>query len=129
MSLTGEPTIKRAAEITHESLSKADGVTKAVIFDESDGAPNFRMRRFQFEPGASVPKHTNGIEHELHILEGTCVVGIDDDEHTLTAGDSAMIPAGAVHWFRNDTDSPCAFLCMVPNGDADLSLVDESSSS
>jgi hypothetical protein len=41
-----------------EELSKADGVRKAVIFDESDGAPNSRRRRYRLDPGAEVPKHT-----------------------------------------------------------------------
>ena len=50
-----EPVIKRAEDIEYETLSKADGVSKAVVLDESDGAPNFRMRRYRLAPGAEVP--------------------------------------------------------------------------
>ena len=120
-----EPVLKRADEVEYETLSAADGVRKAVILDEGDGAPNFRMRRYRLEPGAEVPKHTNGVEHEVHTVAGEYVVGIDDEEHTVSAGDSLLIPAGTVHWFRNESDEESSFICMVPNGDAGLELVDE----
>jgi len=119
------PVVKRAGEADYERLSAADGVEKAVILDESDGAPNFRMRRYRLEPGADVPKHTNGVEHEVHTVSGEYVVGIDDEEYTVSAGDSLLIPAGTVHWFRNESDEESAFVCMVPNGDADIELVDD----
>ena len=120
-----KPVVKRAEDIDYETLSKADGVSKAVVLDESDGAPNFRMRRYRLEPGAEVPKHTNGIEHEVHTVTGEYVVGLEDEEYTVSAGDSLLIPAGTVHWFRNETDEESAFVCMVPNGDAGLELVDD----
>ena len=120
-----EPVLKRADEVEYETLSAADGVRKAVILDEGDGAPNFRMRRYRLEPGAEVPKHTNGVEHEVHTVAGEYVVGIDDEEHAVSAGDSLLIPAGTVHWFRNESDEESSFICMVPNGDAGLELVDE----
>jgi mannose-6-phosphate isomerase-like protein (cupin superfamily) len=46
------------------------------------------------------------------------------DYETLSAGDSLLIPAGTVHWFHNEGDGESAFVCMVPNGDADIELVD-----
>lgn len=120
-----EAVIKQAEEITYERLSKADGVEKGVIFDESDGAPNFRMRHYRLAPGAEVPKHTNGVEHEIHTVSGEYVVGIDGEEYTVSPGDSLLIPAGTVHWFRNETDEESAFICMVPTGDAGIELVEE----
>jgi quercetin dioxygenase-like cupin family protein len=118
------PAIKRADDVDYEELSAADGVSKAVIFDESDGAPNFRMRRYRLDPGAEVPRHTNAVEHEQYVLDGEYVVGIDGEEHTVSAGDSLFIPAGVVHWYRNESDEPGAFLCAVPNGDDDIEVVD-----
>jgi len=122
---TPKPAVKRAADVDYERLSKADGVRKAVIFDESDGAPNFRMRRYRLDPGAEVPRHTNAVEHEVHTVGGEYVVGIEDEEYTVSAGDSLLIPAGTVHWFRNESDAESSFVCMVPNGDAGIELVDE----
>ena len=120
-----EPVIKRADDVEYRTLSEADGVSKAVILDESDGAPNFRMRRYRLDPGAEVPKHTNAVEHEVHTVAGEYVVGLENEEYTVSTGDSLLIPAGTVHWFRNESDEESSFVCMVPNGDAGIELLDE----
>ena len=119
-----DPIVRRSDEITYESVEAADGLRKGVLLDESHGAPNFAIRRFVLEPGATVPKHTNAIEHEQYVLAGEYVVGIDGAEHVVRPGDSLLIPAGAVHWYRNEGDEPGAFLCAVPNGDDTIELAE-----
>jgi len=116
------PVLKRRDDVEYQPVDAADGLSKGVLLDESDGAPNFAMRRFTLDPGADVPKHTNEVEHEQYVLEGEYVVGIDGEEHTVSAGDSLFIPAGAVHWYRNESDRPGAFICAVPNGDDSIEL-------
>jgi len=108
----------------YEPLDIADGVTRAVMLDESDGTPNFRMRQYKLEPGAEVPKHTNEVEHEVYNVAGEYVVGIDDEEYTVSEGDTLLIPAGSVHWFRNEGDGESHFVCVVPNGDTGTELLD-----
>ena len=119
------PVVKRATDLDYEPVGAADGLSKAVLLDESDGAPNFAIRRFTLEPGASVPKHTNEVEHEQYVLAGEYTVGIGEEEYTVAAGDSLLIPAGTVHWYRNDGELEGAFLCAVPNGDDSIDLVDD----
>ena len=118
------PQIRRAEDIEYESVGAADGMEKGVLVGEAHGAPNLAIRRFTLAPGGSVPKHTNEIEHEQYVLEGEYVVGIDDTEHTVSAGDALHIPAGVVHWYRNEGDQEGAFLCAVPTGDDEITLVD-----
>ncbi|MFB6103201.1 MAG: cupin domain-containing protein [Haloplanus sp.] len=118
------PVVKRGDDIEYESVDAADGLSKGVLLNESDGAPSFAMRRFTLDPDAEVPKHTNAVEHEQYVLEGEYVVGIDGEEHTVSAGDSLLIPAGTVHWYRNEGPEPGAFICAVPNGDDTIELVD-----
>jgi len=118
------PVLKHSDDIEYESVDAADGLSKGVLLDEADGAPTFAMRRFTLDPGAEVPKHTNEVEHEQYVLEGEYVVGIDGEEHTISAGDALLIPAGVVHWYRNESDRPGAFVCAVPNGDDSIELVD-----
>ncbi|QLD90512.1 cupin domain-containing protein [Natronomonas salina] len=118
------PLIRRAEEVDYESVSAAEGLSKGVLVDEDDGAPNLAIRRFVLEPGAEVPEHTNEIEHEQYVLEGEYVVGIDEQEYTVVAGDSLLIPAGTVHWYRNEGDEQGAFICAVPTGDDDIQLVE-----
>lgn len=116
------PLIRRANEIEYENVDAAEGMSKGVLIAEEDGAPHFAIRRFTLEPGASVPRHTNEVEHEQYVLEGEYVVGIGEEEYTVSAGDSLLIPAGVVHWYRNEGEEGGAFLCAVPNGDDEIQL-------
>ena len=119
-----EPLVRRAADVEYDAVSAADGLRKGVLVSDGDGAPNFAIRRFTLAPGAEVPKHTNEVEHEQYVLEGEYTVGLGDEEFTVNAGDSLFIPAGVVHWYRNDGDEEGAFICGVPNGDDAIELVD-----
>jgi quercetin dioxygenase-like cupin family protein len=114
--------LRRSDAVSYEPVDAADGLSKGVLIDADDGAPNFAIRRFTLDAGAEVPKHTNAVEHEQYVLEGEYVVGVGEEEHTVSAGDSLLIPAGTVHWYRNDGDAQGAFLCAVPNGDDEIQL-------
>jgi quercetin dioxygenase-like cupin family protein len=122
MSDSPKPLVRRADDIEYDSVDAADGLSKGVLINDEFGAPNFAIRRFTLDAGAEVPKHTNEVEHEQYVLDGEYVVGIDDEEYTVSAGDSLLIPAGVVHWYRNESDQPGAFLCAVPNGDDEIQL-------
>ena len=133
-----KPVIRRASEIEYEPQAAAEGLKKGVLLGEEHGAPNFRMRRFTLAPGESVPKHTNEVEHEQYVLEGEYTVGIrkevgssegnvepaEDVEYTVSAGDSMLIPAGTVHWYRNEGDEEIAFICVVPNGVDEIQVLE-----
>ena len=119
-----EAVIRRADMITNEPVDAAEGLSRGVLIGESQGAPTFAMRRFTLEPGAEVPKHTNAVEHEQYVLEGEYVVGIGEEEYTVTQGDSLLIPANTVHWYRNGGADRGAFICVVPNGDDEIELLE-----
>jgi quercetin dioxygenase-like cupin family protein len=120
-----DPVIRRGAEVRYDPVDAADGLRKGVLVGEADGARNLAIRRFTLAPGATVPKHTNEIEHEQYVLEGDYTVGIGDEEHEVSAGDSLFIPAGAVHWYRNDGPDQGAFICAVPVGDDAIDLLED----
>jgi quercetin dioxygenase-like cupin family protein len=119
---TAEPLVRRAADVEYESVAAGEGVTKGVLINESHGAPNLALRRFTIAPGGEIPRHTNEIEHEQYVLAGEYTVGIGEEEHTVSAGDSLLIPAGVVHWYRNEGETEGAFICAVPNGDDEIRL-------
>jgi quercetin dioxygenase-like cupin family protein len=119
-----DPLIRRSADITYETVDAAEGLRKGILVNESHGAPNVAIRRFTLAPGGEVPEHTNDIEHEQYVLSGEYVVGIEDEEYTVSAGDAIHIPAGAVHWYRNDGDEEGAFVCAVPTGDDEIRLAE-----
>ncbi len=120
-----QPVIRRGEEIAYERVDAAPDMRKGVLIDESDGAPGFTMRRFVLDPGASVPKHTNTVEHEQYVLEGAYTIGLGEEEVTVEPGDSVLIPAGVVHWYRNDADTAGSFLCVVPHGEDAITLVED----
>ncbi|MFB6107203.1 MAG: cupin domain-containing protein [Halobacteriaceae archaeon] len=117
--------VRRGADVEYEPQDAADGLRKGVLVGPEDDAPNFRMRRFTLDAGSEVPRHTNAVEHEQYVLAGEYVVGIEDEEVRVSPGDSLLIPAGTVHWYRNDSDERAAFICVVPNGDDEIRVVDE----
>lgn len=119
------PFVRRADEIEYRPLDAAEGMSKGVLVNEDHGAPNVALRRFVLDPGASVPEHTNEIEHEQYVIDGEYVVGLDDTEYTVGPGDTIHIPAGSVHWYRNEGEEEGVFLCAVPTGDDEITLVDE----
>lgn len=116
--------VKRADEIEYEPLDAAEGLSKGVLIGEEEGAPTFAIRRFVLDPGTEVPRHTNEVEHGQYVLEGRYIAGIEGEEYVVEAGDSLFIPAGTVHWYRNEGDTPGAFICVVPTGDDTIQLVD-----
>lgn len=127
------PVIRDAEEIEYKPQSAAEGLEKGVLIGEEQNAPNFRLRRFTLAPGATVPKHTNAVEHEQYVLAGEYVVGLREDgtetEYEIEPGDSLLIPAGTVHWYRNTGDSEAAFICAVPNGEDEIHLLGQEESS
>lgn len=42
-------------------------------------------------------------EEYLYILEGVCLLTIDDQEYTLNPGDCAYIPPNSRHFWKNPT--------------------------
>jgi len=134
------PLIRHHEDVTYEPIDAAEGLRKGVLLNEDHGAPNVAIRRFTLAPGGEVPAHTNNVEHEQYVLSGEYVVGIEgtpeasrpdgdavdeSDEFTVSAGDAIHIPAGAVHWYRNDSEEDGTFLCAVPTGNDDIQLVED----
>lgn len=117
--------VRRGEDVTYESVDAAAGLQKGVLLGPSDGAPNFTLRRFTLDAGASVPRHTNAVEHEQYVLTGEYTVGLGEEEVRVGPGDALLIPAGTVHWYVNDGSEDAAFLCAVPNGDDTIRLLED----
>ncbi len=100
------------------AVERSRGATIQVLIGPDEGAPNFITRRFTLEPGGSIPAHRHDvIEHEQVMLEGEMVLGLDDQEVVVKAGDCVFIPAGVAHWYENRGEVPVRFLCVVPRSD------------
>lgn len=92
-----------------------DGVHMREMITGRDGAPNFSLRVFDIEPGASTPFHAHEWEHEVFILAGNGKVVTEGKEASFTAGDSIYIAPQEKHCFRADPQSSARFICVVPS--------------
>lgn len=119
-----DPLVRKRDDVTYESVEAAEALEKGILIGEEHGAANLALRRFGLAPGGEVPKHTNDVEHEQYVLAGEYVVGIEGEEYDVAAGDAVHVPAGAIHWYRNDGDNEAAFLCAVPTGEDEIQLVE-----
>ena len=90
-------------------------VAGRVLIGKEDGASNFCMRRFEIGPKGFTPKHSHDWEHEVWVLEGNGEVFIKDKWHALEPGTAVYVPPNADHQFKNVSDAPFAFLCLVPS--------------
>jgi quercetin dioxygenase-like cupin family protein len=72
------------------------------------------MRVFDLQPGGYTPKHHHDWPHINYILSGEGTLFLDDQENPIAAGAYAYVPANALHQFRNTSDKPLQFICIVP---------------
>ncbi len=110
-----EPVIRSMDASRGVPVERTRGTRIEILLGPEEGVPNFATRRFTVDPGGRIPCHRHdSIEHEQVILEGSMVIGLDDREVEVSAGDCVFIPAGVAHWYENRGDGPVRFLCMVP---------------
>jgi quercetin dioxygenase-like cupin family protein len=96
-------------------MDGAESVSVRWLLGQSEGTPNFAMRLFTVHPGGHTPRHAHPYEHEVYVLEGEGIVVEGDQEHLLRPGDAVLVEPDEVHQFRNTTDLPLRFLCLIPN--------------
>jgi quercetin dioxygenase-like cupin family protein len=106
--------VKQAEAVATNVVSTGSGVSIQLLISAEEG-PNFAMRRFTIEPGGSMPNHTNQVEHEQYVLNGSAEIGIAGEVFKVNPGDVVFIPAQTPHWYKNTGDSPFVFLCLIPN--------------
>ena len=94
-----------------------------MLLGPGDGAPNFAMRRFVMGEGGGMPRHTNTVEHEQYVLRGRARVSIGDEVHEVGPECVLYIPAGVPHDY-NVIEAPFEFLCMVPNAEDRIEILD-----
>lgn len=106
--------VKRIERISGTEVKDGVGVTRKVLIAPEE-APNFAMRCFSIQPGGSMPRHTNSVEHEQFVINGCGRICIGDEEFDVSRGSIVFIPAGVPHWYRNTGEESFEFLCLVPN--------------
>jgi len=119
-------TVKHSHEVEARDVAAGRATTIQVLISAQEG-PNFAMRRFSMQKGGGMPSHTNTVEHEQYVLRGRARIGLGAEIHEVGAGDVVFIPAGVVHYYENIGDEPFEFLCLIPNKDDKITIVDAAS--
>lgn len=90
--------------IDHASQPKDQwrpGVLTRMIASAASGTSQLAIFEQWCDPGLGAPAHLHAVEEILTILEGEALVWVEDERQRLTAGQSAVIPAGRKHGFHN----------------------------
>lgn len=117
-------TVKHTNEVEAKNVTAGKDTTIQVLISSQEG-PNFALRKFSMLPGGGMPRHTNTVEHEQYVLRGHAKIGIGDEIHEVKAGDVVYIPAGEIHFYDNVGEEPFEFLCIIPNKEDKITIVDE----
>ena len=116
--------VKHASDVEAKDVLNAKDTTIQVLISSQEG-PNFALRKFSMQPGGGMPRHTNTVEHEQYVLRGQAKIGIGEQTYEVKQGDVVFIPEGVIHFYENIGDEPFEFLCMIPNKEDKITIVDE----
>lgn len=118
--------VKHTKDVEAQVVKAGDKTTIQVLISAQEG-PHFAMRRFVMEPGGGMPNHTNTVEHEQYVLGGHGRIAIGDEEFDVKAGDVVFIPEGVPHWYQNVGEGNFEFLCLIPNKEDKITVIDKAS--
>ncbi len=116
--------VKHSQDVEAKNVAAGKNTTIQVLISAQE-APNFALRKFSIQRGGGMPRHTNLVEHEQYILGGQATITIGDETYRVRAGDTVFIPAGIIHSYENIGEEPFEFLCVVPNQDDQITVVEE----
>ena len=88
-------------------------------------AGNFTLSIMLVPPGQGNAPHTHEVEEVFFILQGRCVVFIEDEDGNRLSkelGPWEMIscPAGVIHGYVNETEEPCYLQVVLGRGRPDV---------
>lgn len=115
--------VKQINQFAKEEVKAGTKTTRQVLISSQE-APNFAMRKFSIEAGGEMPLHTNSVEHEQLVLGGNAHVVIGEKSYEVKKDDVVFIPAGVPHSYKTIGEVPFEFLCLVPNKEDIIKIVD-----
>ncbi len=118
--------VKHASGVEANDVKNARDTRIQVLISAAEG-PNFALRKFSMQKGGGMPRHTNTVEHEQYVLRGRATIGIGDETFEVQAGDVVFIPAGVIHYYQNTGEEPFEFLCIIPNQEDKITVIDPAS--
>jgi quercetin dioxygenase-like cupin family protein len=88
-----------------------------LMEDTTDAQAGVSLARMTVEPGAISQAHRHpNCSEVVHLLAGRVQQRLDNHWVTLNAGDTLLIPAGAVHQTRNRGDEQSVLMIAYSSG-------------
>ena len=112
---------KNSNDIEKNDIPKTVNAKIAVLTPNTD--KDFIVRKILLEKNGSMPNHTNLIQHQQYVLNGSAKVVVGNEEFTAKQGDFIYIPAGVNHYYEACYDSDYEFLCMINTKEDEITLV------
>lgn len=94
--------------------SEVKGALKKALVTPLEGWDGWSMRHFTLDTAGFTPKHTHPWPHINFITSGSGILHLDGQDHELTQGSFAYVPAEKLHQFRNNSQGNLSFICIVP---------------
>lgn len=67
-------------------------------------------------PGITLEPHAHKRHEQIYfIIEGTGIVSVGGEKRRVNSGDAIYLPPDISHSFVNDSDKPCAMICVGAN--------------
>lgn len=85
--------------MTFPEIATDPGVTRQVLAD----SPAMMMVAFRFQTGAEGVLHSHKHDQATYVASGAFTFTLGDAQHSLTTGDSLIIPGGTLHGCRCDS--------------------------
>jgi quercetin dioxygenase-like cupin family protein len=117
--------VKQSNDVEAKNVAAGKDTTIQVLISSQEG-PNFALRKFSMQKGGGMPRHTNTVEHEQYVLRGEATITIGEETYSVKTGDVVFIPAEVIHSYQNTGAEPFEFLCIIPNGEDKITIVNES---
>jgi len=116
--------IKHSNQVEAKNVAAGKDTTIQVLISSQEG-PNFALRKFSMQKGGGMPRHTNTLEHEQYVLHGEATITIGEETYQVKTGDVVFIPEGAIHSYQNTGEEAFEFLCIIPNKEDKITIVEE----
>lgn len=78
-----------------------EGVLTRMLVSAVTGSAELCIFEQFCDPGCGAPIHTHTVEEVLAVLQGAAEITLGAAQHSLSAGQSVVIPAGLRHGFVN----------------------------
>jgi quercetin dioxygenase-like cupin family protein len=105
---------KNDLNVIHFTSNAVKNASMKALVGKDEGWDSHVLRVLTLEKDGYSPFHKHPWPHINYVLEGIGEIEIEGVIKPVEKGSYAYIPANHMHQFRNKSDQPFMFICIVP---------------